>query len=76
MVARTAWGFLRANASASAVVHISGKSIRIVDAAYRTLVRFALNYGKTAPLVADTSRTQIAAAMCFGLAVIMLAIEW
>jgi hypothetical protein len=33
------------------------------------------NYGKNAPLVAEMSRIQIAAAMCFGLAVIMLAIR-
>jgi len=33
------------------------------------------NYGKNAPLVADMFRIQIAAAMCFGLAVIMLAIR-
>ena len=32
-------------------------------------------YGKNAPLVADLFRTQIAAAMCFGLAVIILAIR-
>ena len=33
------------------------------------------NYGKNAPLVADMFRIQIAAATCFGLAVIMLAIR-
>jgi hypothetical protein len=33
------------------------------------------NYGKNAPLVADMFRIQLAAAMCFGLAVIMLAIR-
>jgi hypothetical protein len=33
------------------------------------------NYGKNAPLVADMFRIQIAAAMCSGLAVIMLAIR-
>jgi hypothetical protein len=33
------------------------------------------NYGKNAPLVAHLFRTQIAAAMCFGLAVIILAIR-
>ena len=33
------------------------------------------NYGKNAPLVADMFRIQIAPAMCFGLAVIMLAIR-
>jgi|tagenome__1003787_1003787.scaffolds.fasta_scaffold20979852_1 hypothetical protein len=33
------------------------------------------NYGKNAPLVADLFRTQIAAAMCFGLTVIILVIR-
>ena len=33
------------------------------------------NYGKNALLVADMFRIQIAAAMCLGLAVIMLAIR-